>query len=143
MSKKIIKTICRNGLSALFFIFLAFPAMAAMEAERTHFIWGNFPVMFGIDIVIVVSAIAAVYYGSKLLGGELKGAFNFVFAGVILISLAYLLDIFAMITNNMDLMEFIHLDLLWIINAISFISITIGFYKMHLIFAELQSKRLI
>lgn len=131
----------KMGLLGLFFILLTSPIIAEMEVSKTsHVIWGNVPVMYIIDLIIIVSSIGAIYYGSMLLGSELKSAFNFIFIGVLLIALVYLADLFSMITDNMMMMEFIHLDLLWVINAVCFIMFLIGFYNLNKIFAKVVKR---
>jgi len=110
------------------------------ESSYPDFIWGSKPIMYFIDILIIVLGVVAVYLGTQMLAGELKGAFIYVFTGVIIIAFGYLLDAFSMIINNMVLMTFIHHNIIWILNAVAFILITFGFYKMNKLFKGVASE---
>ena len=124
-------------LCALFVV--AMPSMAQMPKEcmERHFIWSNFPLMYALDIAIIAAAVIAVYLGQRMLSSELKSVFMYIFAGMMLIALHYLLDLFSMLTNNMALMEFAYMDLFWILNIIAFILFVIGFYKMNMLFKKI------
>lgn len=127
-------------------VIAAMPAMAQMMNEPRHlekgFIWNNIPIMYAIDIIIIIAAIFAVYIGQHMLSGELKSNFMYIFIGMMLIALNYLLDLVIMTANKMEYMETLHLELFWILNMIAFIFFTIGFYKMDRLFHKITKSRL-
>ncbi len=129
----------------IFVMLLAAANVTAVQMEDVsakHIVWGNMPIMYFIDFVIIASAIFAIYTGQHMLSGELKSAFMYIFAGIGLISIGYILDLYAMATGNIALMDFIHLDLIWVINAIAFISIVAGFHKMDKLFHKITQSHL-
>ena len=115
--------------------------MTSEGSKYPDFIWSNFTVMYLIDSIIIFSAIIAVYFGYRFVSGELKNSFIYVFSGVLLIASNYLLDFYAMIVGDMHLMNFFHHNIFWILNALGFILITFGFYRMHALFENLESKK--
>jgi hypothetical protein len=132
----------KKNLAAIFAILVSLPALASpvfadtMQSTYPHFIWGNFPAMYLIDIAILVFAGFAVYFGSRLLAGKLKSSFNYVFLGVLLIALNYLIDFAVMTIGDMELMDFVHLDIFWIINGAAFVLLAVGFYRMNKVFKK-------
>ena len=131
-------------LALMMFAIVAMPVMAQMMDEQAGkgIVWMNFPVMFAIDIIIIIAAIFAIYLGQQMLSKELKSVFMYVFIGMALIALNYLIDLFSMLTNNMDLMGLIFFDLSWVLNATAFVLFVVGFYKMNTLFKKIAKPHL-
>ncbi len=130
---------------ALAAMLVAMPVLAQTMSEQhlsKGIIWMNFPLMYAIDIIILGSAIFAIYIGQRMLSGELKSSFMYLFIGMMLIALNYLLDLIIMVTNKIDWMEQLHLEVFWALNMIAFIFFTIGFYKMNSLFKKIQKSHL-
>ena len=130
---------------ALAAMLVAMPVLAQTMSEQhlsKGIIWMNFPLMYAIDIIILGSAIFAIYIGQRMLSGELKSSFMYIFIGMMLIALNYLLDLIIMVTNKIDWMEQLHLEVFWALNMIAFIFFTIGFYKMNSLFKKIQKSHL-
>ena len=72
---------------------------AGIESPYPNFIFGHKPIMYLIDIYIIIIAGIAIYYGSNMMSGELKSAFSYIFAGIIIISINYLLELSSMISG--------------------------------------------
>jgi len=98
------------------------------------FIWGNQAVMYSMDLIIVILAVLAVYWGGKIIRGQLGKAFVYIFAGVLFLASNYVLDAYAMLIDNMPLMAFFHNNVFWILNALALFLVTIGFYKINKLF---------
>ena len=124
-------------LASALFVIPAVTAQMTEECMGRHLIWSNFPLMYALDIIIITAAIFAVYIGQRMLSHELKSVFMYIFIGMMLIALHYLLDLFSMLTNNMALMEFVYMDLFWVLNTIAFILFVVGFYKMNKLFKKI------
>jgi hypothetical protein len=130
---------------ALAAMLVAMPVLAQTMSEQhlsKGIIWMNFPLMYAIDIIILGSAIFAIYIGQRMLSGELKSSFMYIFIGMMLIALHYLLDLYAMLTNNMAMMTFVYMDLFWVLNVMAFILFVIGFYKMNALFKKIAKSHL-
>ena len=130
---------------ALAAMLVAMPVLAQTMSEQhlsKGIIWMNFPLMYAIDIIILGSAIFAIYIGQRMLSGELKSSFMYIFIGMMLIALNYLLDLIIMVTNKIDWMEQLHLEVFWALNMIAFIFFTIGFYKINSLFKKIQKSHL-
>ena len=126
-----------------FVLFIAIFVIPLVTAQMTedcmgkHIIWSNFPLMYALDIIIIIAAIFAVYIGQQMLSRELKSVFMYIFVGMMLIALHYLLDLYAMLTNNMVMMTFVYMDLFWVLNVMAFILFVMGFYKMNALFRKI------
>jgi len=104
------------------------------EMMYTDFIWANLPVMYAIDALIITTALLALYFGlqvRKMILGKLQNSFVFILIGVQFIAVNYLLDAYSMVMGNMPLMMYFHHNIFWVLNAIGFVLVTVGFYQMR------------
>ena len=130
MNKKI------NLLFLILSIAAIVPVMAAEEMGKStyeHFVWNSMALMYFFDIAVillVLYCLYALYSIYNRLAGELRSAYTFFLVGTAVLGLFHLVDLILMITKNMDLMEFLHLNLDWITTLIALTAISVAFYKI-------------
>ena len=141
MNKKI------NLLFLILSIAAIVPVMAAEEMGKVpyeHFVWNSMALMYFFDIAVILLALfclSALYSVYNSLAGELKTAYTYLLVGIVPIALFHMIDLISMITNNMDFMEYLHLNVDWTITLIALISISVAFYKIKIAIQKVSPKK--
>ena len=120
---------------ALAIAFIA-PVTAAEEmgiVSYKHFIWNSMPLMYFFDIAVVLLilyCIFALYSVYNFLAGELKSAYTYLLVGTSILGLLHMADLIAMATDKTGFMEYLHLNVEWIVTLAALIAISVAFYKI-------------
>ena len=112
------------------------PVLAAEEmgtVSYKHFIWNNLSLMYFFDIAVILLisyCIFALYSIYNFLTGELKSAYTYLLVGTAILGALHMIDLIAMATNKMEFMEYLHLNIGWIITLAALIAMCMAFYKI-------------
>ena len=134
----------------LLFLILAIaafaPAIAAEEMGKSpyeHFVWNSKPLMYFFDTAVILLALYclfALYSVYNSLAGELKTAYTYLLVGIAPIALFHMIDLISMITNNMNLMNYLHLNVDWIVTLAALTAISLAFYKIKSAIQKVSQK---
>jgi len=109
--------------------------MQMADNSYKDFIWNNIPLMYAVDIFIIIIALTVIYSWTRI-GGSMRKAFSYMFVGILLVAANYALDLYAMAIGNMPLMMFFHHNVFWVLNALAFVLMAFSAYKINKLFNQ-------